>query len=134
MARLLGVTVGQGFEPSREPDQPSRQCRNPIVVAQEWQHILDNGECASRADLARKLGVSRACVTQIVGLLDLAPDIVKALAMLGDPLPRSIVTERGLRPILKRPAYEQRRVLEALAGRNITDPTPGRARSGLWSS
>lgn len=45
--------------------------------------MLGAGECASRADLARKLGVSRARVTQVLGLLELKPEVVEAL---GDPL------------------------------------------------
>ena len=40
--------------------------RNPICLAREWQQLLDSGVAASRADLARKLGVSRARVTQVL--------------------------------------------------------------------
>lgn len=54
--------------------------------------MLSAGECASRADLARKLGMTRARVTQVLGPLDLAPEVVEALAALGDPLPKPIVT------------------------------------------
>ncbi len=50
----------------------SKQCRNPIALAQEWQQMLAAGERASRADLARRLGVSRARIPQVLGLLDLA--------------------------------------------------------------
>lgn len=77
--------------------------------------MLSVGECASRADLARKLGMTRARVTQVLGLLELTPEIVDALAALGDPLPKPIVTERGLRSLLDLPATEQKRVLQAIA-------------------
>ena len=103
------------FEPPTAPDQPSRRYRNPIVVAQEWQRRLDNGECASRADLAHKLGVNRARVTQVLGLLDLAPEVCIAVAGLGDPLSDPVVTERSLRPLLKLPAEEQERALAGIA-------------------
>jgi hypothetical protein len=35
----------------------------------------------------------------------------------GDPLPTPVVTERGLRPLLKLPAEEQRHVLQAACAR-----------------
>jgi hypothetical protein len=92
----------------------SKRYRNPIAVAQEWQRLLSVGECASRADLARKLGVTRARVTQVLGLLELTPEVVEALAALGDPLPKPVVTEHGLRSILKLPAKEQKHVLRGI--------------------
>ena len=104
-----GTEAPAFFEPPRAPDQPSRQCRNPIVVAQEWQHMLDKSECASRADLARQLGISRARVAQVLNMLDLTPEVLSAAEELGDPLPRTIVSERMLRPLLKLPAEAQPR-------------------------
>ncbi len=67
-------------------------------------------ECASRADLARQLGVTRARVTQMLGLLDLTPEVLEAMAALGDPLPKPIVTGRGLRSLLSLPATEQKHI------------------------
>jgi hypothetical protein len=95
----------------------SKEYRNPIAVAQEWQRMLGAGECASRADLARKLGMTRARVTQVLGLLDLAPEVVEALAALGDPLPKPIVTERGLRSLLNLSSTAQKRGLEVIASK-----------------
>jgi len=102
------------FEPPRAPNRSSKPHRNPIVVAQEWQRMLDEGQYVSRAALARKLGVSRARVTQVLGLLNLAPDVIKALATFGDPLPKPILTEHGLRSILKRSAKEQKHALRGI--------------------
>jgi hypothetical protein len=84
-----------------------------MSLAQEWQSMLGAGGCLSRADLARKLGVTRARVTQVLDLLGLAPDVVNFLLALGDPLRQPIVTERMLRPLLKLPAEEQKHVLQA---------------------
>jgi hypothetical protein len=77
---------------------------------------VSDGACASRADLARRLGVSRARVTQVLGLLSLAPAVVAAVAALGDPLPGPTVSERALRPLLGLPAGEQERALRELVG------------------
>ncbi|MGQ9494542.1 MAG: hypothetical protein ACUVR2_12435 [Anaerolineae bacterium] len=57
-------------------------------------------DCSCPADLARKLGVSPARVTQVLRLLNLAPEVLKAIAALGDPLPSPIVTVRRLLPIV----------------------------------
>lgn len=62
--------------------------------------MIDNGECESRADLSRKLGISRARVTQMLQLLELDKTTLKELSNLGDPLPSAIrITERKLRKI-----------------------------------
>ncbi len=74
--------------------------------------MLAEGAYVSRAELARKLRVSRARVTQVLGLLDLVPEVLEAVVGLGDPLPRPIVTERMLRRLLKLSGEEQRRVLQ----------------------
>ncbi len=87
----------------------SRQHRNPIALAQERQRALDDGEWPSRAALARQLGVCRVRVTQVLGLLELAPKVVHAIAVLGNSLPRSIVSER---PLFTLPTVEQQRALE----------------------
>ncbi len=65
---------------------------------QLYREILQQIEHADPADLARKLGVSRARGTQVLRLLNLAPEVLRVIAALGDPLP--IVTERRLRPIV----------------------------------
>ena len=36
------------------------------LVASEWQSLLNEGEVANRAELARRMGVSRARVTQVL--------------------------------------------------------------------
>ena len=60
-----------------------RQYRNPVFLAKEWRRALDNGECASLADLARRLKTSRARVTQILNLLKLAPEAIKLICSAG---------------------------------------------------
>jgi hypothetical protein len=50
----------------------------------------------------------------VLRLLRLAPEVLKAIAALGDPLPSPIVTERRLRPLVNLPQEEQRRRVDAL--------------------
>ena len=84
-----------------------RQYRNPIFLAKEWRQALDNGEYASAADLARRLKVSRARVTQILNLLKLSPEVIEIIVSLGDPIRYPTMTERKLRPLLSLPIKQQ---------------------------
>ena len=77
--------------------------RNPIILAREWKEALDRGEYKSQADLARKKGISRARVTQILSLLKLDAEVQEMVAKLGDPMRSGSVTERGLRGLSLRP-------------------------------
>jgi len=42
--------------------------RTPEEVAAEWAELIDGVTIRTRADLARHLGVSRARVTQVLGV------------------------------------------------------------------
>ncbi len=44
-----------------------RSRRGAMAVARAWQRMLDEGKAESRADLARRVGVSRARVSQVLG-------------------------------------------------------------------
>jgi len=89
-----------------------RSYRNPVALAGEWQAALENGECSSAAELACKLGVSRARVSQVLRLLRLSPKVLSKIEGLGDPLPKLILTERKLRPIVELSPAEQERWME----------------------
>ena len=44
-----------------------RARRGKDAVAREWRAMLTSGEAKSRAELARRAGVTRARVTQVLG-------------------------------------------------------------------
>lgn len=46
----------------------------------EWQKGLEEGRYASKAAIARELGISRARVTQILNVLKLPPDQLQKVA------------------------------------------------------
>jgi hypothetical protein len=50
-----------------------------LAVAHAYRGLLESGAAKDYADLARIAGVSRARVTQVMGLLHLAPDIQEAV-------------------------------------------------------
>jgi hypothetical protein len=106
------VVLPNGRKPGKI--KPKRTYRNPVFLAREWEKMLRSGEYASQTALARKLGVSRVRVTQVLNLLRLAPDVREKIAGLGDPLAYPIVTERKLRPLVNLPRVEQRKQARTL--------------------
>jgi ParB-like chromosome segregation protein Spo0J len=98
------------------PVRSKRPQRNPIVLAEEWQQRIVAGEVRSQADLARKLGVSRARVTQALTLLRLAVDVKDKVRALGDPLITRSVSEKALRGLVSFAVHEQREAIRRLLG------------------
>lgn len=99
--RVVGA-ASRAFRPSKPP----RPARRPRVVellrkAQEWRRQLDSGEVDSQADLARREGLTRARVTQVLAMLRLAPEIQEHVASLPEALLRTAITERALRSIVR---------------------------------
>ena len=70
--------------------------RNPIILAREMTLMMEMEEL-SRADPARKLGLSRARVTQMLNLLGLPEMLISEIEEMGDNWSRQLVTERKLR-------------------------------------
>lgn len=70
-----------------------------MALAIQFQDLIDRGEIRDYAELARLGYVSRARVTQIMNLLNLAPDIQEAILFLPTGFGRGPVTERHLRRI-----------------------------------
>lgn len=44
-----------------------RARRGKDLIGSEWEALLRNGSVGNRAELARRMGVSRARVTQVLG-------------------------------------------------------------------
>jgi hypothetical protein len=66
---------------------------------------------SNQADIARREGMTRARVTQIMRLLRLAPEIREHILSMPDVVRRPTLTERALRPIaqLENPADQKAR-------------------------
>jgi DNA-binding MarR family transcriptional regulator len=73
--------------------------------------MIDSGQVKNQSDLARKLGISRARVTQILGQLKLNSLIIQELEKFGDPLESRIITERMLRPYVNKSFRVQKELL-----------------------
>ena len=100
---------------SKKPSRP-----HVLEVAQSLQDMLDAGVVNSRADLARRLGVSRARVTQLLNLLELHDEIRREI--LGLPAERQrCFTERRLRAIVALPSAEEQAKAFSLMGPPLAD-------------
>ncbi|MDY7011872.1 MAG: hypothetical protein SVV80_14160, partial [Planctomycetota bacterium] len=89
-----------------KPPEPPKEPRTPPVVetlrkALEWRRQLDAGEVASQAEVARREGLTRARVTQVMMLLRLAPEIQERILDMPESISRPRISERALRPIVK---------------------------------
>jgi len=87
-----------------KPSKPPKRPKVPPVVrtllkARQWRRQLDAGEVASQAAIARREGITRARVTQIMALLRLAPDIQQSILSLASGPNPPTISELTLRPI-----------------------------------
>ena len=76
--------------------------------------MIDNGQVENQSDLARKLGISRVRVHQILSLLKLDSLIIQELEKLGDPLKAKIITKRILRPYVNKSQQERKLLINIL--------------------
>ena len=96
--------------PPKPPELP--RIVRLLNLAREWQAKIDRGELGTRADIAKRSGLSGPRVCAILALLKLHPVILEHIDRLEPGAPERHLTERLLRPITRLPQAEQLRVLE----------------------
>jgi hypothetical protein len=89
-----------------------------LALAIKFNGMLREGVVTDYADLARLGLVTRARMTQIMNLLNLAPDIQEAILFLPERTEgRETIAERNLRPLARIVSRDrQRRLWRQLAG------------------
>jgi hypothetical protein len=75
-----------------------------LALAHHVERLVEAGVLKDYADAARRLGMAKSHMTHVTNLLRLAPDIQEAI-LLG----RLDVTERALRPVCGRLAWDEQR-------------------------
>jgi hypothetical protein len=110
-------------EPVRRPAHVARM----LALAHHLQGAIDRGLVPDRAAVARRLGFTRARVTQLLDLLLLAPDIqVKVLEM--DAVDgREPTSERALRAVAHAGSWAEQRAAWMAVGASAS-PRPAAAR------
>jgi hypothetical protein len=99
-----------GTEPAVRRDGKLPRITRLMALAIKFQGVVDRGEVRDYADLARLGYVTRARVTQIMNLLNLAPDIQEEILFLPKTQrARDLVTERRMRQIARAVAWNRQR-------------------------
>jgi hypothetical protein len=102
---------GKGGQPDMNSDAGSRpripRITRLMALAIKFQDMVDRGEVRDYADLARLGYVTRARITQIMNLLNLAPEIQEQLLLPAQPTAR--ICERHLRRIVDSPDWNDQR-------------------------
>jgi hypothetical protein len=83
-----------------KPETDETVAEHPFQTAQRWAKELREDPGLNRAEIARKAGLSRARVTQIINLLELPKPIQECLSSPPVPLTISAFSERSLRRLL----------------------------------
>lgn len=96
-------------DPAPKPRGPTPIARR-IALAHHIEALIERGDINGYADVAERLGLTRARITQVCDLALLAPDI-QAAVLLGHAEPR----DRHLREVGRHPLWtDQRRVFHQL--------------------
>jgi hypothetical protein len=89
-------------------DRPAKIARL-LAVAHNVDRAIASGACPDLATMAERLKMTRARITQVVGLTFLAPDIQEQVLALRAIDGREPLRERALRPIAALPTWERQR-------------------------
>ena len=99
-------------EPVPMPEGRIPRISRLMALAIRFDRLIKDGEITDQADLARLGNVSRARVTQIMNLLQLAPEIQEALLFLPHTVKgRDPVRETHIRPIATELEWRKQRRL-----------------------
>ena len=118
------VPVGRvvnAVPPRKDRPKAPKKPRTPHVVrllrkATEWRRLLASGGASTQAEIARREGLTRARVTQVLGLLKLTPEIRKHVLSMPSTNGHCPLSERSLRPLVGQPPSRQLAQFKRLQG------------------
>jgi hypothetical protein len=94
--------------PERKRSRPLRVARM-LAMAHEIERLIAEGAFTDRADAARKLGFTRARISQLLDLTLLAPDLQERLLTMETAFGADPITEHGLRVVVARGLWREQR-------------------------
>lgn len=90
------------------PNKPEKAMpASPVALALAFQQMLEDGEVNNQSHLARKVGLTRARVTQILNLLKLPDSVIRNLCSISEPKKIALFSERRLRSITRLPRAKE---------------------------
>jgi len=94
--------------PDWKRSRPLRAARM-LAMAHEIERLIAEGAFADRADAARKLGFTRARISQLLDLTLLAPDLQERLLTMETTQGADPITEHGLRAVVAMASWREQR-------------------------
>jgi hypothetical protein len=90
-----------------------RPARTPVTrsLAHQIQRAIDLGALADQAEAARRLGPTRARLTQVLDVTLLAPDIQEQIVFLEAVDGAEPLSERAFRPVVRACSWEEQRTI-----------------------
>jgi hypothetical protein len=115
-------------KPRGRPKPPKRPKTARVVellrMAMEWQRQLDAGEVGTQAEIAGREGITRARVTQVMGMLRLAAEIQQHILAVSETVRQPAISERALRPIAQLDDHASQRALFSQLVKHIVGSHP----------
>ena len=110
-AGKMTAVEGSAPKPQLAPPDPIPRVSRLMALAIHFDGMIREGVVRDYADLARLGGVTRARITQIMNLLNLAPEIQEAILFNGHTSDEKHEPEceRHTRAVSSRPSWEDQR-------------------------
>ena len=96
--------------PSMGPEHRAARLATTLAFAHKIRQAILSGEIQNQAEAARKLGLTRARISQILDLTKLAPDLQEWILFLEAIDGREPLRERALREVLRFAAWTEQRL------------------------
>lgn len=115
--------VQRGRRKGFVPEAPSAPVRQParvavmLALAHQIQRAIDRGELADQAAAARRLGLTRARLTQLLDLTLLAPDVQEKILSMESIEGSEPLAERAFRPLARAGSWVDQRMIQAATRR-----------------
>jgi len=98
-------------EALQEPVARPARVAVQLALAHRIRRAIDSGEVTDQAAVARRLGLTRARLTQLLNLTFLAPDLQERALGLESVDGSEPLSERALRPVARAVSWAEQRAL-----------------------
>ncbi len=108
--------------PLQPPERRPLRVARMLALAHKMQGLIDRGDVTSSAELSRRLGFSRARISQLLDLTLLAPEIQEEILFAEVEPGYDVVYEHTLRAVLRERTWaEQQKVWREICPERLSD-------------
>ena len=116
-SRVDFVRAAKQPTPSREPTRRPAKVAQMLALAHHLQNAIDEDDSLDQSTVAKRLGVTKARITQLLDLTLLAPDLQEQVLAMEAVDGVEPLSERSLRGIVLVASWAEQRVLWESASR-----------------